>query len=246
MDAPDARRADAALSEVTATLDLRAALQLVAQSGRTLPEPRGAAPWLQALIDALCELSSRDPLTGLANRRQFELALAQELGRVARSGDPSLLLTLDIDHFKRINDTHGHAAGDAVLKAVAARLLECVRPMDTVARVGGEEFAIVLPHCSPSFGPTVAERIRRRIASQRIALPDGREITVTVSLGGAFAPPWVRSTPALWLERADQQLYRAKAEGRNRACFEPVTQVEVSAEERGLLFSAPMPLQDSE
>ncbi len=246
MDAPDARRAHAALSEVKATLDLRAALQLVAQSGRELPDTRDAARWLQALVDALCELSSRDPLTGLANRRQFELALVQELGRVARSGDPSLLLTLDIDHFKRVNDTHGHAAGDAVLKAVAARLLECVRPMDTVARVGGEEFAIVLPHCSPSFGPAVAERIRRRVESHRVALPDGSEITVTVSLGGAFAPPWVRSSPALWLERADQQLYRAKAEGRNRACFEPVAQAEVSAEERGLLFSAPMPLQESE
>jgi diguanylate cyclase (GGDEF)-like protein len=246
LDAPDARRAHAALSEVKAALDLRAALQLVAQSGRELPDTRDAAAWLQALVDALCELSSRDPLTGLANRRQFELALVRELGRVARSGDPSLLLTLDIDHFKRVNDTHGHAAGDAVLKAVAARLLECVRPMDTVARVGGEEFAIVLPHCSPSFGPAVAERIRRRVESQRVALPDGSEITVTVSLGGAFAPPWVHSSPALWLERADQQLYRAKAEGRNGACFEPVAQAEVSAEERGMLFSAPMPLQEPE
>lgn len=219
-------------------LDLRAALQLLAQSGRTLPAdaPPGSAAWLQALIDALCELSSRDPLTGLANRRQFELALGQELGRVARSGDPALLLALDIDHFKSINDHHGHAVGDAVLQAVAARLLECVRPMDTVARVGGEEFAIVLPNCPPGFAPAVAERVRRRIAAHRVSAPDGRPIGVTVSLGGAFAPQWVRSTPALWQQRADQQLYLAKAQGRNLVSLEPAAVSVVSNEEKRLLF----------
>ena len=245
MDAPDIAppRAEA----TPPGLDLRAALQLLVQSGRTLPAdvPPGSAAWLQALIDALCELSSRDPLTGLANRRQFELALGQELGRVARSGDPALLLALDIDHFKSINDRHGHAVGDAVLQAVGARLLECVRPMDTVARVGGEEFAIVLPNCPPGFAPAVAERVRRRVASYRVSAPDGRQIGVTVSLGGAFAPQWVRSSPALWMERADQQLYRAKAAGRNCACFEPTVVAEVSAEEKGLLFGV-SPWQERE
>jgi diguanylate cyclase (GGDEF)-like protein len=227
-------------------LNVQAALQLVRHAGLELPadaEP-GSAAWLQALIDALCQLSSRDPLTGLANRRPFELTLARELGRVARAGEQALLLTLDIDHFKRVNDTCGHAAGDLVLKAVAEVLTDCVRPMDTVARIGGEEFAIVLPNCLPGFGPAVAERVRRRVAERRVTLPDGSSLSVTVSLGGAFAPPWVRSTPSLWLERADRQLYQAKAQGRNRACFEPTVSSQVSAEEKGLLFSGPMPLQD--
>ena len=197
----------------------------------------GSAAWLQGLIDALCELSSRDALTGLANRRQFEMVLAREIDRVARAGEPALLLLLDIDHFKRVNDTHGHAAGDLVLKAVSQALLECVRPMDTVARIGGEEFAIVLPNCPPAFGPTVAERMRKRVQRQQVAITPTQNVCVSVSLGGAFAPQWVRSSVALWLERADLQLYHAKAAGRNRAVFEPAAVSLVSAEEKGLLFS---------
>ena len=99
-------------------LKLDAALSLLRQSGQQAPvgEP-GSAAWMQSLVDALCELSSRDALTGLANRRHFEMVLAREIDRVARAGEPALLLVLDIDHFKRVNDSHGHAAGDLVLKA---------------------------------------------------------------------------------------------------------------------------------
>jgi len=105
-------------------LKLDLALQLLRQSGHELPEGDAANPaWLQSLIDSLVDMSSRDALTGLANRRSFELALAREIDRVARAGEPALLLALDIDHFKRVNDTHGHASGDLVLKAVAAALL---------------------------------------------------------------------------------------------------------------------------
>ena len=143
---------------------------------------------------------------------------------------------LDIDHFKRVNDSWGHAAGDQVLKAVATALLDSVRPMDLVARVGGEEFAIILPSCATSFGETVAERVRRRIERMPVAIGPSEQITVTVSIGGAFAPQWVRSTPALWQERADQQLYRAKAQGRNLVRLEPTAVSVVSNEERRLLF----------
>jgi diguanylate cyclase len=219
-------------------LSLDSALQLLEQSGHRLPDlaTAGKGAWLQAVIDGLCELSSRDPLTGLANRRHFELMLASEVDRVARAGEPALVLMIDIDHFKKVNDAHGHPAGDDVLRAVAHALHDCIRPMDTVARFGGEEFAMILPNCAPSFAQAVAERIRLRVQAMAIAIAPGVDVGVTVSIGGAFAPQWVRSSPLLWVERADQQLYRAKSEGRNRACLEQPALSLVSPEEKGLLF----------
>lgn len=229
-----------------AVLQLEEALQLLAQSGRELPQGLpGSAGWLQGLVDALVELSSRDALTGLANRRAFELALLREIDRVARSGEPALLLALDIDHFKRVNDSYGHAAGDHVIKAVASALIDSVRPMDLVARIGGEEFAIILPNCATGFGQAVAERIRRRVELMPIGVGLKQQISVTVSIGGAFAPQWVRSTPALWSERADQQLYLAKSQGRNLVRLEPTAVSVVSNEERRLLFET-FEVQDHE
>ncbi len=220
-------------------LHLDRALQLLAHAGQSVPAGQpGTVGWLQGLIDALVDLSSRDALTGLANRRSFEVALAREIDRVARSGEPALLLALDIDHFKRVNDTYGHNAGDLVLKAVAGALVESVRPMDLVARVGGEEFAIILPNCPSAFGETVAERVRRRVERMPIPVGPGQTLAVTVSVGGAYAPQWVRSTTSLWLERADQQLYRAKALGRNLVQLEPAAVSVVSNEEKRLLFDS--------
>src|SRR5574340_1258733 len=173
-------------------LRLDAAIALLQVSGLPPPAaPPGSALFLQGLIDALVELSSRDALTGLANRRSFELELART-----------------------------------------------VRPMDLVARIGGEEFAILLPNCPAAFGPQVAERIRERVARSPVTTPEGRRIAFTVSLGGAFAPQWGRSTPGVWLERADQQLYRAKREGRDRVCLESTTLAAISAAERRMLLAA--------
>ncbi len=217
-----------------------AALQLLAQSGHALPalEEVGSTAWLQAVIDTLCDLSCRDPLTDLVNRRHFETILAREVDRVARAGEPALVLMVDIDRFKAVNDSHGHAAGDLVIQSVARSLLECVRPMDTVARFGGEEYAIILPNCPPAFGQAVAERIRRKVEESMVQISLHQSLSITISVGGAYAPQWVRSSASLWIERADRQLYRAKSEGRNRACLEQPPVSMVSAEEKGMLFGS--------
>jgi diguanylate cyclase (GGDEF)-like protein len=227
-------------------LHLDTALALLRHAGLAEPAADADSPaYLQALIDQLVELSSRDPLTGLSNRRNFELALGREVDRVARSGESALLLLVDIDHFKRVNDCHGHPVGDQVIRAVARALADSVRPMDLAARIGGEEFALLLPNCPAAFGPQVAARVRHRVAQAAVPLGEARQLSVTVSVGGAFAPQWVRSTPGLWIQRADVQLYRAKAEGRDRVCFEVAAMPEVSALERELLLGSAFS-QDSE
>lgn len=223
-------------------LDLNAlrlddARALLEHAGTELP-PSQTDPtaYLQQLIDGLCELSQRDPLTGLANQRHLRAVLQREIEIVARSGNSALLLMLDIDHFKKVNDEHGHLAGDRVLQAVARCIRGCVRPQDTVARYGGEEFAVVMPDCQTAYGEAVAERLRQSVAALRIDVSPVLTLQVTASIGGAFAPVWVRSTPDLWIERADTQLYLAKAQGRNRVCIDHQQVISVSAEEKSLLF----------
>lgn len=221
------------------SLQLDSALRLIEQSGQTaLDVALPPQKYVQGVIDALCSLSSLDALTGLANRRSFAHAMEQELDRVARSGDVALLLMVDIDHFKRVNDAHGHLVGDQVLKQVAHRILACVRPMDTVARFGGEEYAVVLPNCSSSYGNIVAERIRESMAHAPVVLGPHLSLSLTVSVGGAYAPQWIRSEAAIWIERADRQLYRAKREGRNTVCLEQTIDTVVSTEEKELLYGA--------
>lgn len=216
--------------------DARALIEQDDSSSLFLEPGKYPTFFLQSIINKLCELSLKDPLTGLANRRHFQNVLSREIDVVARSGEHTLLLMLDIDHFKKVNDTYGHPAGDQVLQAVAKCLASCIRPMDTVARYGGEEFAVILPSCQVSFGKIVAERIRETIEALSITVAPQVNIQVTVSVGGSYAPEWVRSTTSLWTDRTDIQLYRAKAEGRNRVCMDEQQEIAVSAEEKNMLF----------
>lgn len=220
-------------------LQLNTAHALVAESmGKRLPSASDdPAAYLQTLLDGLCELSLKDPLTGLHNRRYLDSVLDSEMDRVARTGEAALLLVLDVDHFKAVNDTYGHLVGDQMLQAVAHTMRACMRPMDTVARYGGEEFAIILPACQFGFGGKIAERVRKAVEDTRVQITPTRNLSVTVSIGGAYAMQWIRSTTALWAARADAQLYKAKQTGRNRVCIDEPPDSTVSADEKNLLLA---------
>lgn len=233
-----ATQADQASQLDLQALQLGDACALLSHGGAASMPLAGESPaaYLQRVIDLLCDLSLKDPLTGLANRRHFMSVLERELSIIARSGNSTLLLLLDIDHFKHVNDTYGHPVGDKVLQAVAGCLRACVRPKDTVVRYGGEEFAVVLPDCHVTFGMVIAERMREMIQAMGIALSPSTSIRITMSLGGAYAPQTAGSKAATWVEIADRELYRAKATGRNRVCIEQPLLVEVSPEEKSQLF----------
>jgi two-component system cell cycle response regulator len=157
--------------------------------------------------------SRRDPLTGLPNRRAFEEDLAREVARAERSGTPLAVVTLDVDRFKAVNDAHGHAAGDAVLRAVAARAEGAIRAGDVLARLGGEEFGILLPGADLARAVDAAERIRSTLAAAPVEAA-GRALAVTASFGCA-ALARGEAGDAL-VARADARLYDAKHAGRNR------------------------------
>ncbi|WP_203758870.1 GGDEF domain-containing protein, partial [Actinoplanes octamycinicus] len=155
-----------------------------------------------------------DGLTGLRSRRYFEETLRHEVDRAARHGEPLGLLLLDIDHFKKVNDTYGHGGGDRVLIEVTHRLSQLVRPGDLAARYGGEEFAMLLPGAGPEETMEIAERIRRGVAAAPIAVSDGVLCHATVSIGAAGVPA-LRGVDELVLA-ADRALYAAKNAGRDR------------------------------
>lgn len=185
--------------------------------GRGELPPTGTTPaqYLQRLIDGLCDLSLRDPLTGLANRRQFQAVLEREIDRVTRSGEAALLLMLDIDHFKRVNDSHGHRTGDLVLAAVSEQIRKALRDADIAGRLGGEEFAVMLPETGLGGAILVAERLRQQIATQAIDIGDGQTLQCTLSIGVACLDDATIDLEKL-LHRADTALYSAKNGGRNK------------------------------
>ena len=169
---------------------------------------------MEHLNEELKTASRVDGLTGLYNRRYWQERFAEMHKLCVRREKPSTALMLDIDHFKRINDTYGHQAGDKVIKMLAALIKRCVRETDLAGRYGGEEFAIILNDSSVEDAKIVAERIRQ-LAQRLVVEHEGESISFTVSLGLAQFSPDFKGAMA-WLECADQALYEAKENGRNQ------------------------------
>ncbi|RYZ04032.1 MAG: GGDEF domain-containing protein [Myxococcales bacterium] len=169
-----------------------------------------------AMYEEVYQLAITDNLTQLKNRRELDKELAAECGRVRRHGRDLSLMLLDIDFFKRVNDAHGHPAGDAVLMKLGALLLARVREQDIPARIGGEELAVLMPETDLAGAVALAEELRAAIAAEAVEVGDA-SVRVTVSIGCAQYGPQ-DADPAAFFGRCDEKLYAAKSGGRNRVC----------------------------
>ena len=193
--------------------------QVVLELKQAKQNAEALAHELKDANEKLRELAIRDELTGLYNHRYFQDTLESELTRCNRYEHPLSLLLLDLDYFKKVNDTYGHPAGDHVLREVAATLSKLVRNSDIVARYGGEEFAIILPETALTGGKVLAQRVRRGIEQLQITF-EKQDIPITVSIGLActdMEKDGLNRTEII--SRSDQALYKAKHEGRNRVAF---------------------------
>jgi len=166
--------------------------------------------------ESLYELATRDPLTGLDNRRQLLALLRSHLARASRTKSPLTFLLVDADHFKNVNDTYGHDVGDEALKFLSRILRASSRDSDLVSRWGGEEFGLALPDTRPADARALAERIRKAVASSELVLGT-RTLRLTISIGASDFRPG--DTVDTLFRRADEHLYRAKQNGRNRCSF---------------------------
>ena len=185
-------------------------------SSRTLERSLRYALKLGETLEALRRLATRDQLTGLLNRREFDRIIAEERERSHRFGHTMALVMVDIDHFKSVNDTHGHPAGDAVLREVARRLAGEMRSVDRVVRFGGEEFAVILMESDEAIALATARRICAAVQRDPILATETLPLSITVSAGVAVLPQDAKSGEAL-VAAADKALYAAKAARRNRA-----------------------------
>lgn len=166
-----------------------------------------------------------DGLTGWHNRRYLNVRLSEELARARRDGERLVCLMLDVDHFKRVNDNWGHAAGDAVLREIAQRVESQVRASDVAARYGGEEFVVLLPGTDVASALLLAERIRKAVSATPVDLPNGESVTITASIGISEVHPTpeandLKTVGDSLIARADVALYAAKSAGRNRVVVE--------------------------
>lgn len=195
-------------------LELLARVKSMLRLKRLQDEVIRANERLTAINERLQSLSTTDGLLGIANRMSFDKRINYEFQRAIRYGKPLALLILDLDHFKRVNDTHGHPFGDLVLKSIADVLVDSVRQVDFVARYGGEEMVVGLPETNADQAMIVAERIRSRVEALEVVEGDMRA-KVTVSIGLSVCPHVEIGSVEVLLKQADDALYRAKQDGRN-------------------------------
>jgi diguanylate cyclase (GGDEF)-like protein len=179
---------------------------------------------LKQAEEALERLARIDSLTGVANRRQFEEQLSSALARARRQGEGIALLAIDVDHFKAINDNHGHPVGDAVLVEVAGRLLACVRAGDLVARLGGDEFMVLVSNPAPDSAESIAKHVMSSMR-EPVELGPHMKLPIGASIGIAYSSSAIEAQALMTL--ADRALYRAKAAGRN--CWRAADRDEVAA-----------------
>jgi len=189
--------------------------ELMARLAEAMARTESALQELKRTNLKLEHLAATDPLTGAANRRQFIDMVDAEIERAKRGGAPFSLLALDLDHFKAINDSYGHQVGDEILRGFVQRCLDAIRPYDGVARVGGEEFMVLLPQVVLAVGQSVAERIREAVANGVFGGQSGKSVALTVSIGVSQFGRDGDTIDAI-LRAADERLYRAKHLGRNR------------------------------
>lgn len=195
---------------------------------------------LKEKVEQLSDQVRCDFLTGLFNKQHLIFSLEQELERTARSYQATSLILIDADHFKSVNDTHGHVVGDKVLVQLANIIKDTVRKIDVPCRYGGEEFAVILPSSPVLTGTQVAERIRSKVEETPFVISDTLTLDITVSIGIYAAEHTQNLNYESVIEKADEQLYLAKKNGRNKVQhfvsdkFEPAL---VSTEEKDALFS---------
>jgi diguanylate cyclase (GGDEF)-like protein len=188
-------------------------LKVRLRAGRRIIELQGE---LITAREALRAKATHDPLTGLWNHEEILHILDRELARADRERTTVGILMVDLDHFKKVNDTYGHMAGDVVLRVIAKRMLTLIRAYDAVGRYGGEEFIVVLPGCDQTSAQTIAERFRCYISKDNVDTPEGM-IPVTISLGVAVSGKGRILDADSMVRAADSALYRAKENGRNRS-----------------------------
>jgi len=176
---------------------------------------------LKEHIEHLNVLQGQDSLTGLTNRRGFDQTMAMEVERSSRFKTPLTLCIMDLDNFKAVNDTYGHACGDNVIKAMASILLNEMRMIDTAARIGGEEFVLLLPGTGQARALMLLQRIQSIIQTTRITCGDAR-LSMTMSMGVASYRGKLTPDPAKLMAEADKALYRAKQNGKNRIETSPI------------------------
>lgn len=194
---------------------------------------------LKLRIDELSELVATDPLTGLANFRQFSAILKREMQRTLRNFQPTSMIMLDIDHFKAVNDKWGHEIGNQTLQLLAKVMNSQVRITDIVCRYGGEEFTIILPETSLKQAVEIAERLRKAIAESPVVFDEG-QFNFTVSLGVDIFQSGQSLSPEAFTASVDQYLYQAKETGRNKVCHKAFSELrentEVSQDEKDMLL----------